>query len=57
MRKVLMRKAFLPTAHIEENREGEFVSRGLQEYCAVFTGTPANDEAARMRTIDWVDVI
>jgi Putative lumazine-binding len=51
-----MRKAFLPTAHIEGIREGKFVSWSLDEYCARFTGKPANDEASRRRTIDHVDV-
>jgi hypothetical protein len=51
-----MRKAFLPTAHIEGNRDGKFVSWTVDEYCSRFTGKPANDEASRKRTIDSVDV-
>jgi len=51
-----MRKAFLPTAHIEGIREGKFVSWTLEEYCKGFSGKPAADEAARKRTIDSVDV-
>lgn len=51
-----MRKAFLPTAHIEGLREGKFTSWTLDEYCANFKGTPAVDEAARVRTIDLIDV-
>ena len=51
-----MRKAFLPTAHIEGNRDGTFVSWTVDEYCSRFTGKPANDEASRKRTIDSVDV-
>jgi Putative lumazine-binding len=51
-----MREAFLPTAHIEGTREGKFVSWNLEEYCARFTGKPANDEVSRRRTIDRVDV-
>lgn len=51
-----MRKAFLPTAHIEGNRDGKFVSWTVDEYCSRFSGKPANDEAARKRTIDSVDV-
>ena len=51
-----MRKAFLPTAHIEGNRDGKFVSWTVDEYCSRFTGKPANDEASRKRTIDGVDV-
>jgi hypothetical protein len=51
-----MRKAFLPTAHIEGNRSGKFVSWTVEEYCANFKGKPAADEASRKRTIDSVDV-
>jgi 3-hydroxyisobutyrate dehydrogenase len=51
-----MRKAFLPTAHIEGLRDGKLVSWTLEEYCALFTGKPAPDEASRVRTIDSVDV-
>jgi hypothetical protein len=51
-----MRKAFLPTAHIEGIRDGKFVSWTLEEYCANFRGQPAADEATRRRTIDAVDI-
>jgi hypothetical protein len=51
-----MRKAFLPTAHIEGVRDGKFVSWTLEEYCARFSGKPAVDESTRRRTIDTVDV-
>ena len=51
-----MRLAFLPTAHIEGVRDGKFLSRTLDEYCAGFTGKPAADEATRKRTIDHVSV-
>ena len=51
-----MRKAFLPTAHIEGIRDGKFVSWTADEYSARFTGKPAADEASRKRTIDSVDV-
>ena len=51
-----MRKAFLPTAHIEGVREGAFTSWTVDEYCRRFTGKPAADEATRTRTIDVVDV-
>lgn len=51
-----MRKAFLPTAHIEGLRDGRFTSWTLDEYCKLFTGKPAPDEASRRRTIDSVDV-
>jgi 3-hydroxyisobutyrate dehydrogenase len=51
-----MRKAFLPTAHIEGIRDGKLTSWTLEEYCKLFTGKPAPDEASRRRTIDSVDV-
>ena len=51
-----MRKAFLPTAHIEGIRDGKFVSWAVDEYSARFTGKPAADETSRTRTIDVVDV-
>jgi hypothetical protein len=53
---VHMREAFLPTAHIEGIRDGRFTSWTLGEYCALFTGTPAANEAARRRSIDSIDV-
>jgi hypothetical protein len=51
-----MRKAFLPTAHIEGLRNGAFVSWTADEYSSRFRGTPAADEAKRVRTIDRVDI-
>ena len=51
-----MRKAFLPTAHIEGIRDGKFVSWTVEEYCSRFTGKPAADEASRKRTIDSIDI-
>ncbi len=51
-----MRQAFLPTAHIEGIREGKFTSWNLDEYCALFSGTPAADEASRRRQIDAIDI-
>jgi hypothetical protein len=50
------REAFLPTAHVEGIRDRAFVSWSLDEYCALFRGQPAPDEAARTRSIDTVDV-
>ncbi|MFJ7167344.1 nuclear transport factor 2 family protein [Streptomyces globosus] len=50
------RDAFLPTAHIEGIRGGTFVSWSLDDYCALFHGRPAPDEASRSRRIDAVDV-
>lgn len=51
-----MREAFLPTAHIEGIRDGKFTSWTLDEYCALFKGEPAPDEASRKRMIDSIDV-
>jgi hypothetical protein len=51
-----MRKAFLPTAHIEGNRQGKFVSWTVDQYVGNFKGQPAADEAVRKRTLDRVDI-
>ncbi len=51
-----MIKAFHPTAHVEGNRDGKFVSWTAEQYAGNFTGRPAADEAARKRTIDRVDI-
>ena len=51
-----MRKAFHPTAHVEGNRDGKFVSWTAEQYASNFNGKPAGDEAARKRTIDRVDM-
>ncbi|MGO1070634.1 nuclear transport factor 2 family protein [Lysobacter sp. CA199] len=51
-----MRKAFLPSAHIEGIREGKFTSWTVEEYCARFKGNAAADESTRVRTIDSIDV-
>jgi Putative lumazine-binding len=50
------RAAFLPTAHIEGNRDGKFVSWTLDMYCELFKGIPAPDEATRKRTIGSIDI-
>lgn len=50
------RDAFLPGAHVEGIRDGAFVSWTLDDYCTLFSGVPAPDEAARSRRIDSVDV-
>jgi hypothetical protein len=51
-----MRRAFLPSAHIESMREGVFTSWPLDLYCERFSGKPAVDEAQRQRSIDWIEV-
>ena len=51
-----MRKAFMPTAHIESVREGPLTSWDVDTYCKRFNGTPAEDEATRRRTIDAIDI-
>jgi Putative lumazine-binding len=50
------RAAFLPTAHIEGNREGKFVSWTLDTYCESYKGIPAPDEATRKRSIESIDI-
>jgi hypothetical protein len=51
-----MRKAFHPTAHVEGNRDGKFVSWTAEQYAGNFSGKPAADESSRKRTIDRVDI-
>ena len=51
-----MRKAFLPTAHIEGIRQGVFTSWTVDQYVGGFRGTPAADEATRRRTIESVNI-
>jgi len=51
-----MRRAFLPTAHIESIRDGVFTSWTLDVYCERFKGQPAVDEDTRRRRIDWLQV-
>ncbi|MDQ3168656.1 MAG: nuclear transport factor 2 family protein [Acidobacteriota bacterium] len=51
-----MRGSFLPTAHIEGNRRGQFTAWTVEQYVANFKGAPPADEASRKRTIDRVDV-
>ncbi len=47
--------AFLPTAHVEGYRDGEFVSWDLESFAALFVG-PALDEGERRRRIERLDV-
>jgi Putative lumazine-binding len=51
-----MHDAFLPNARIEGFRERQFIAWTLEEYCSIFTGNPAVDEASRSRTIDFIEV-
>ncbi|MGF6710819.1 hypothetical protein QFZ41_001783 [Luteibacter sp. W1I16] len=50
-----MRQAFLPSARIESVRDGKFTSLSLDEFCALFKGKVADNEASRVRTIDFMD--
>lgn len=52
-----MRRAFLPTAHIEGTRDGTFTTWTLEQYCDFFQGNPADDEEARIRTVDWIEIV
>ena len=45
------RAAFLPTAHVKGIRNGSFVSWRLDDYCALFHGRPAADEAESLRDL------
>ncbi len=51
-----MRRAFMPSARIEGYRGETFLSWALDEYCGLFTGSPASDESIRTRVIDFLDV-
>ncbi len=51
-----IRKAFLPTAHIEGLRDGKFSSWTLEEYAKGFSGQPAANEAERSRTLDSLEI-
>ena len=51
-----MRGAFLPSAHIEGNRQGTFTSWTVDQYVANFKGVPAANESSRKRTIDSIDI-
>lgn len=50
------REAFLPSAHIEGLRDGEFVSWTVDEYVGLFDGTPASDEDTRRRELRSLSV-
>ncbi len=50
------REAFLPTAHIEGMRDGQFSSWDLSTYCARFEGVPAVNEDRCVRTVDHLQV-
>jgi hypothetical protein len=50
------RAAFLPTAHIEGNRDEKFESWTLDMYCERFKAAAAPDEVTRRRSIDYVDI-
>ena len=49
-----MRKAFPPTARIDAVRDGQLMSRTVEEFVKGFNGKPAADEKTRRRTIDHV---
>jgi hypothetical protein len=52
-----MRAAFLPTSRIEGIRQGKFTSWTLEEYCAMFDGQPAANEAERRRSLDRIEIV
>lgn len=51
-----IRKAFYPDAKIMSFREGKLSSMRVEEFSALFTGTPAKDETQRKRKIESLDV-
>ena len=50
------RKVFHPESKLFFIRDGKFGSRTSEEYIAGASGKPADDEAQRKRTIEWIDV-
>ena len=50
------RKVFHPESKLFFIRDGKFAQRTSEEYIAGAPGKPAEDEAQRKRTIDWIDV-
>jgi hypothetical protein len=50
------RQAFHPSARIEGMKDGRLFSRTREEFVAIATGKPADDEAQRKRRIVSVDV-
>lgn len=51
-----VRKAFLPTAHIEGLRDGKFTSWTVEHYASLFGGKPSPEEPQRKRWIEKVEV-
>jgi hypothetical protein len=51
-----MREAFLPLARIVGVRDGDLVNLTVEEFCGLFRGSPAEDEATRRRTIDSIEL-
>jgi hypothetical protein len=51
-----MRKAFLPTAHVEGLREGKFASWSADHYVSLFGGKPSPEEHLRKRWIEKVEI-
>ena len=51
-----MREAFHPFARIVGIREGKLSSLTVDEFCALFGGSPAQDETNRRRTIDSIEM-
>jgi hypothetical protein len=50
------RKVFHPESKLVFIRDGKYASRTSEEYIAGAPGKPAEDEAQRKRTINWIDV-
>ncbi|HEV7765393.1 MAG TPA: nuclear transport factor 2 family protein [Thermoanaerobaculia bacterium] len=50
------RKVFHPESKLVFIRDGKYASRTSEEFIASSPGKPAEDEAQRKRTIDWIDV-
>ena len=51
-----LREAFHPVAHLFFVRNNVFSQYTLEEYIALFGGSPRDDEDQRIRTIDQIDI-
>ncbi len=51
-----LREAFHPVAKLFFVRDGELAQFTLEEYIALFDGSPEEDEDQRVRTIDHIEI-
>ncbi len=51
-----LREAFHPVAHLYFVRDNELAQYTLEEYIALFDGSPEDDEDQRIRSIDDIEI-